>query len=418
MAISLLLAGLAAAVFGAGAHMTAKETNEKAQKVIEQAKEEYEQAKNILEKAQKDTEKALLVLGYSKKNVLETSFEQFCRAYERVKHIQVSESIGISEISKLIIDEKEVVQLREMSNIYQSVFSSSVAGAATGTVVALAASGALPAVTGALSTAGAALFTGHIGAAATMAGSALSAATAITPLAAIAAPALLFSGISANIKADENLEKAKTMYAEVEVAIEKMDTSEVLCKAIEKKAYMFNDLLFELYPMFSKCTALLDSVTSKKKGVFKKKQITAEDLTKEELNLIAVTRALAGAVKAVIDTPILNEEGEISVESNETYENTKALMPALVEKATEVQSVDFGAKVVAQTQSSVCSRMVGIIITLFLGWLGIHRFMTKKYLTGIVWFLTSGLFFVGWIVDFIVVCTGNFKNKDGNYWTN
>ena len=44
---------------------------------------------------------------------------------------------------------------------------------------------------------------------------------AMTPLAAIAAPVVLFTGISSSFKADENLEKAKTMYAEAEAARQK-----------------------------------------------------------------------------------------------------------------------------------------------------------------------------------------------------
>ncbi len=62
-------------------------------------------------------------------------------------------------------------------------------------------------------------------------------------------------------------------------------------------------------------------------------------------------------------------------------------------------------------------RVVAILITFFFGVLGVHRFITGKIGTGILWLITGGCFGIGWLVDFIIVCTGNFKNKDGTKWT-
>lgn len=63
------------------------------------------------------------------------------------------------------------------------------------------------------------------------------------------------------------------------------------------------------------------------------------------------------------------------------------------------------------------NKVVAILITLFLGEFGIHRFLAGKIGTGIIWLLTGGLFGIGWLVDFIMVCTGSFKTKKGKKWT-
>ena len=62
-------------------------------------------------------------------------------------------------------------------------------------------------------------------------------------------------------------------------------------------------------------------------------------------------------------------------------------------------------------------KVAAILITFFLGELGVHRFMAGKIGTGVLWLLTGGCLGIGWLVDFIMVCTGNFKKKDGTPWT-
>ncbi len=62
-------------------------------------------------------------------------------------------------------------------------------------------------------------------------------------------------------------------------------------------------------------------------------------------------------------------------------------------------------------------KLAAILITFFLGGLGVHRFMAGKIGTGIIWLLTLGCLGIGWLVDFIMVCMGKFKKKDGSNWT-
>lgn len=46
--------------------------------------------------------------------------------------------------------------------------------------------------------------------------------------------------------------------------------------------------------------------------------------------------------------------------------------------------------------------MKDFLITLCLGWLGVHRFMQKKYITGAIWFFTLGLCGIGWAADTLI----------------
>lgn len=353
MPIPFLLAGLAvtAGVVGAGGHLSAKETNEKAEKISQDAQNLYNDAKHSLELAQNKTEKALLKLGYEKKNVLDSSMRQFLKSYDKIKHIQVTKTMGINELSKFAIDQQGAIELRKMTDIYSTSIKSGATGAAAGAVVALAASGSLSVVTGGLTAAGTALMAGEVSAAAGIAGSALSFGAAMTPLAAVAAPVILFTGISASMKADENLEKANTMYAEAEAASEKMKISETLCDAITDKSEIFYDLLADLNKMFSECAGLLEQVIKRKERIFRKKELTSAELTENDLRLIAVTRSLAGAVKAIIDTPILTKEGDISYESQNVYDQTIDKLPDFEHVVEEVKNLNYHEEPIVNIQS-------------------------------------------------------------------
>ncbi len=61
-------------------------------------------------------------------------------------------------------------------------------------------------------------------------------------------------------------------------------------------------------------------------------------------------------------------------------------------------------------------KVPALLITIFLGGLGVHRFMAGKIGTGIIWLLTGGCCGIGYIIDIVQVATGKFTKKDGTPW--
>lgn len=64
-------------------------------------------------------------------------------------------------------------------------------------------------------------------------------------------------------------------------------------------------------------------------------------------------------------------------------------------------------------QSSEKKRSIALILCIFLGILGVHRFYVGKMPSGILYFLTLGIFGIGWILDIIQILFGNWTDNMG-----
>jgi TM2 domain-containing membrane protein YozV len=61
------------------------------------------------------------------------------------------------------------------------------------------------------------------------------------------------------------------------------------------------------------------------------------------------------------------------------------------------------------------SRLVTILLAVFIGSLGIHRFYVGKVGTGIAMIFTLGGLGIWTLIDIIMIATGSFRDIDGNY---
>jgi TM2 domain-containing membrane protein YozV len=61
------------------------------------------------------------------------------------------------------------------------------------------------------------------------------------------------------------------------------------------------------------------------------------------------------------------------------------------------------------------SKLIALLLCIFLGTLGIHRFYLGYPIVGVIQLLTGGGFGIWWIIDLVMIILGMLQPKDGHY---
>ena len=319
MPIPLIFIGIAAVTGATGIGKTIKAgvDQSKAKQINTDANERVENAVERLDILRKECGAALEALGNEKVFVLNENMVSFVNDFQKIKNVDFRESVGLSELSKLHIDQKEFEELGQLTNFAFELSKGSIAGAAGGAMTAMGAYSAAGALATASTGTAISTLSGAAASNATLAffggGSLATGGLGMAGGAAVlgglvAGPALLVMGIITGAKAGKNLENAKANLAQADVICEELDAGADQCIAIRRRTTMFYHLLARLDAKFLPLIYRMQEVLRDEGDDY--------SLYSDEAKKVVVSAAsIAVTIKAVLDTPILTESGELTEES-------------------------------------------------------------------------------------------------------
>lgn len=318
----LIALGVGTAALGAGKTIKAgidikdaKETNEYAQSIVNRANDEAKFSRE-------NCNNAIVELGRKKLWVLNNSVNSFIATFETIHNIELIESDGIDELQKININERSFKELKEMGITASSILGGVAGGAVGGALTAIGAYGAattfgacattgtaIASLSGAAATNATLAFLG--GGALSIGGLGVAGGTAVLG-GLVAGPALTIMGFIVGAKASANKDEAYSNLAKAREFEETVKTVKVLCKGIRMRANMFERLLIKLDCIFSPLVSELNKIITVSGTNY-------NDYTTDEKAVVAKCLSLITAIKMVLDTPILTEDGALTDESIEVY---------------------------------------------------------------------------------------------------
>ena len=325
MPIPFLLIGLgvATAAVGVGKSIKAAVDMSDAKDLNNEANSIIEEAKFRINKARENTNNSLKTLGREKLNILSTSVSEFLVEFRKIKNVHFRSSIGTRELLVTPPSEKELMELKMMSGHATSILGGIGGGAlggaltafgaysAAGTFAAASTGTAIASLSGAAATNATLAFFG--GGSLAAGGLGMAGGTMVLG-GLVAGPALAIMGFIVGAKASTELNKAyenranaRKFEAEVDVAVD-------MCNAIAQRADMFTDLLLKLN------NYAITQINVMRRAINLHADFRYFNADEQKATAAAV--AVINSIKAVIDTPILTEDGNLTNASANVLRDT------------------------------------------------------------------------------------------------
>lgn len=310
------------AVGAAGIYKAARAVsdNKDAESVNEKAEHIAKSAKKRMKNSRKACEAALTELGQKKVDILSKNVKDFIATFEQIKNVDFQHDGNFDNLSA---DEFSNVVLGEMRESVSFVMSSGLgagSGALAGALTAFgayngtmlfAAAGTGTAISSLSGVAATNATLAWLGGGTLASGGAGIAGGTLALGALAAGPAVLVAGWYMGSKAQSKLNDAHSNKAEAKKFAADVDAAVALTKGIQDVANTASDILSELRKHSRRSLVKLRAVIEQLGTDFSQYDDEAKNIVLRNVKIIQV-------IKAVIDTPILDEEGNLlgSAESN------------------------------------------------------------------------------------------------------
>lgn len=324
MAIPAILGGIAAIAGAAGvvAGVAGLADNSEANKIQAEAEKRLTKAQKNIEVAKEETNRSIQELGKLKLQVYSGQINEFVDLFSQIKNIQLTESVGLDELGKLSSAEGTLKEMRKASLAAESILTGGIASVGAGALLGWGTYGGVMALGTASTGTAIASLSGIAAKNATLAwlgGGAIAAGGGGIALGRVvlggimAGPALLVAGGLFSAQAEEKLNNARSNLAEVKKIEAELEASEIELEVIENTAT-------QTYLLLKRLSNVLD------KANYGMRQIVNYDTdwnrySPAEKNIVIAAMKTAQAVKLLLDTPLLTDEGLLTKDIKKVLED-------------------------------------------------------------------------------------------------
>lgn len=301
---------------------------QEAQMLIEEAQGIYDRARDEMEDQKAIATKSLERLGKVKIAAWSEQMERFVTCYEVFNHVQIDKDINTDAdyFQNGETPEQMLIEMTNTSANATEIAKAGVASVGTGALVGVAAyGGAMMFGTASTGTAIAALsgaaqtnaLLAWFGGGAKVAGGLGMAAGGVVLAGIVVAPIVGVAAIIANAKGKERLAEANKILAQAKDAKEKMRTITAGLRSISWLSNSYADFIRKLGKKFDPVIDELFKISrNNKPGA--DGRIEYDSLSDKDKRTLHLAWLMAQIFFGVLNTPILNEDGEVSAKANIT----------------------------------------------------------------------------------------------------
>lgn len=294
----------------------------RAVRILQQGQQEYLVACNSCNRILNNTQQLIRYVVSLKKQIMKDQMTDFLRAYKRLNpKISFKNSDGLNELERFIPDKQELKDLHLSSKVYIRYNESD--SSASKEALVMVQDGTVERISDHVK---------RIRQAEQIKDKDLKRATldelkveGIDLLAQFSTVAIEFAveGITDAVSSIRKVNEAKRYAAEYHRCAEQLKLKETKLGAIEQYATIHMNLLEKYIKVLRVYIPRTVKIIREKDNLFHIGRIKQEKFTQDELKEMAFTFSLVGAVKAIIDSPIIAQNGEVYTEYNPGFENAR-----------------------------------------------------------------------------------------------
>ena len=289
MPIPFILGALAA---GAGAYgikkgLDAKKDMNKAKSINEDAQKIANDTENKIDMARESTNEEIMSLGEAKIEILSGSLNDFVESFSRLKNVELSDSVGMEELRGFNLNSQDFIDIKDASFHAKELASGTAGSLTAGTLAAVGAYNATEIIS--VASTGAEV---------------KNVTLASLDYAILSPPVIIFELVLVSEA------QMKLIYSHANMDQAKMfqEQGENICSAlnaIQDRATQIKNLLDELNYRMARVVSDIDNIIYDFGTDFRKFNRSAKET-------VGIAVQIAKTIKIVIDTPLLNEDGELN----------------------------------------------------------------------------------------------------------